>query len=105
MEQLADRTYRTFYQTKAWPMMDSADPLECCSMRDILKTEIGSATNDVYGKLYAVVQHLLRKFHRRIANTELEIQLFCVDARELSGYVKHQQFARTEVGRFFKARE
>ncbi|KAK4899413.1 hypothetical protein LTR27_003146 [Elasticomyces elasticus] len=41
----------TFFRTTDWPMMDSADPLNGWDWREVLKTDSGLATNDLYGKL------------------------------------------------------
>ena len=78
-------------------MMDNANPLDSWSMPEILKTDAGPATNDMFGKLFCHIQSVLRSFYRRIVNSDLEFQLFNLDARELQGYTKEQEFARIEV--------
>lgn len=40
-------------------MLDNADPLNGWSLNDVLEFPVGSATNDVYGKLYNYLLDLL----------------------------------------------
>jgi hypothetical protein len=81
-------------------MLDDANPLEGWCLSEILKTDAGPATNDVFGKLFCYLQSVFRAFYRRIASSNVEFQLFNVDAKELPSYLKAQHFARIEVAIF-----
>ena len=78
-------------------------PLDGWSLSDVLKTDVGPATNDMFGKLFYHVQSVFRSFYRAIANADVEFHLFNVDAKELPGYIKGQEFACIEVAIFFSA--
>lgn len=78
-------------------MMDSADPLSGWEIADVLGTNIGNATNDLYGKLYAHVWETLLSFQHRLCSTGVNFELHCLDAKDLPNTLALESFARIEV--------
>ena len=76
-------------------------PLNGWSLSDVLKTDVGPATSDMFGKLFYHVQSVFHSFYRHIAIADVEFQLFNFDAKELPGYIKGKEFARIEIATFF----
>ncbi|KAK0308345.1 hypothetical protein LTR01_004972 [Friedmanniomyces endolithicus] len=93
----ADSVRRTFYQTAAWPMMDSADPLDGWDWREVLKTSSGLATNDLYGKLVVYLRRLFFDFHNVLQSHVLTFSLFNTNAGSLPHHLPKNNFARIEV--------
>lgn len=78
-------------------MMDSASPLSGWSLPDVLSTDCGPATNDLYGKLFYHVSNHLEKFHHRLHLHKTDFNFLNVDARVLKDHLKGQKFSRIEV--------
>ncbi|KAK1048026.1 hypothetical protein LTR33_014919 [Friedmanniomyces endolithicus] len=87
----------TFYQTAAWPMMDSADPLDGWDWREVLKTSSGLATNDLYGKLVVYLKRHFSDFHNLLQSHTSTFSLFNVNAGSLPHHLPRNNFARIEV--------
>lgn len=80
-------------------MKDSADPLEGWSIREVMM-KAPPAKNDVYGCLSLCIQDALLRFHRRIEELDIRIQLFCVNALVLPDMLEGRglhSFDRIEV--------
>jgi len=78
-------------------MMDSADPRNGWSTSEIRETSSGTATNDLFGKLYFMLDRLLLSFHRQLRATKVDFQFFNVDAAVLPKLLDRDTFARIEV--------
>ncbi|KAK3725201.1 hypothetical protein LTR37_000712 [Vermiconidia calcicola] len=87
----------TLFQTAEWPIKDDADPLDGWPLEEISNSGCGLATNDVYGKLYFFIRHLLILFNRRIKRSECHIHLFCMNAGYLPRELTDLKFDRIEV--------
>jgi hypothetical protein len=78
-------------------MMDSADPLDGWDLRDILQnsstTSSGSATNDIYGRLFYQLRDLLSSFNVDVNDLPEQLQL----QPRLGHGESNPQFARIEV--------
>ncbi|OJJ86188.1 DUF4470 domain-containing protein [Aspergillus glaucus CBS 516.65] len=83
-----------FQHQSAWPMADSADPLDGWESTEFM-TEAHSAKQDIYDQLYFHVRNTLFKFCQKIATLDLEIRLVQMDAEELSKELSHQNNVRT----------
>ena len=90
---------RTFFQrSDAWPLKDSADPIDGWAFKDVMDTFIGALINDVYGKLYFYIKDVLTSFRQRVQTLKISFNLFQADARSLTEYLSRGTFARIEVG-------
>lgn len=87
----------SFFQTPSWPMMDSAKPCGGWSYPEILETSPGPAINDLYSKLYIHIKEHLIRFHRRVANHGIHLQLHCRNAAHLPQVLQPGSFARIET--------
>lgn len=85
------------FQDGVWRLADGDSPLRSWSLFEVLDTKAGSAGNDLYGKLYCLVQSLFRQFHRRMAKLDIEFKVYCVEVKNLSHVLEGQKFARIEV--------
>lgn len=89
---------RTFFQnTKAWPLKDASDPMDGWVSEDVMKTSVGSAVNDQYGKLYYFVRNILTSFHKKVRHLDISFNLFHLDAKQLVHCLSKGKFARIEV--------
>src|SRR5271169_1273702 len=71
----SDSYERTFYQMKDfWPMMDSADPIEGWSAKEVIQ-KAPLAKNDTYGSLFMYIQDILLEFCYKIASLKIRFQL------------------------------
>lgn len=82
-------------------MMDSADPLEGWSLKEI-RRESYPAKNDIYGGLFKYVHRVLLEFCHRFEKLQVSFQLFHRDALELPGIIDEledhsRRFDRIEV--------
>jgi hypothetical protein len=80
-----------------WRLASADSPLRSWSLFEVLGTTAGSASNDVYGKLYCLVQSLFRQFHRRMAKLDVEFKVYCAEVKNLPHVLEGQKFARIEV--------
>jgi len=87
----------TFFQAASWPMMDSAESCGGWSFPDISATPSGTASNDIYAKLYIHVKDHLMRFHERANSTGLDLELHNRHAAELPSVLKAGSFARIET--------
>ncbi|KIW22047.1 hypothetical protein, variant [Cladophialophora immunda] len=88
----------TFSQNKEqWLMMDSADPFDGWDLRSVLQRSYGSATNDMYGKLFNHLRDLLSSFARQAASRKMAFELFNADVNDLPRQLGSRQFARIGV--------
>ncbi|KAH9842165.1 hypothetical protein Tdes44962_MAKER01543 [Teratosphaeria destructans] len=87
----------TIFRNREWPLMDSADPMSGWSLREVLKTGQGAATNDTYGKLYHYVKAELTGFCQRLASSPVTFELFNTQTEFLCEHVSKGEFARVEV--------
>jgi hypothetical protein len=96
---LFDNDGRTFFQkSDAWPLADSADPIDGWAIKDVMDTSVGNLVNDVYGKLYFYVKDVLSSFCRRVQALKISFNLFQADAESLIDCLSPGTFARIEVG-------
>jgi hypothetical protein len=82
-------------------MMDSADPIDGWSAKDVAKKGL-LAKNDIYGSLYVHVRDILFAFCYKLKTVKTSFQLFNVDALELPALMKQRgvgeaYFDRIEV--------
>lgn len=77
-------------------MMNSADPLSGWTFADVLKTDNGSATNDLYGKLSAHIRATLLALIHRLSSVGANFELYHVNAIELPAKLTPAPFARIE---------
>ncbi|KAK1055362.1 hypothetical protein LTR12_013176 [Friedmanniomyces endolithicus] len=87
----------TFYHTAAWPMMDSANPLDGWDRREVLRISSGLATNDLYGKLVTYLTRLFSDFHSVLQSHTSTFSLFNMDVGSLPHHLPKDSFARIEV--------
>lgn len=78
-------------------MMDSADPLSGWDFADILRTQVGTAVKDLYGKLFVHVRSALASFKHRLSTTGVQFELHNLNATELPRFLAPTSFARIEV--------
>lgn len=90
--------FRTIFQSSStWLLSDSADPLDGWDAKAIAATNSGPASADQYGQLFYYLRSLLGSFHARVRDLKTSIQLFNVDAIELSEPARDGRYARVEV--------
>jgi len=70
-----------------WPMMDSADPIEGWSAKEVIQ-KAPLAKNDTYGSLFMYIQDILLEFCYKIASLKIRFQLSQVNALDLPGIIK-----------------
>ncbi|CAK4027567.1 Hypothetical predicted protein [Lecanosticta acicola] len=87
----------TFFQGADWPMKDSSDPMEGWHYPDVVKVDCGPATNDLYGKLYYHVKHVLTSFRSRLAAPGCKFHMLNMNAAELPQHLAGKDFARIET--------
>lgn len=78
-------------------MYDSADPLDGWNFAQILRCTGGSGPNDLYGKLFASLKHLLNSFVRQVSSRSIGFELWNLDVNDLPKHLKARKFARIEV--------
>lgn len=76
---------------------DCVPPIQGWSLAEVIVTDTGLATKDVYGKLARYVESALRTFLHRVATLNVEFEMYCVNANELSAYTGGESFDRIEV--------
>ncbi|KAK4068705.1 uncharacterized protein Triagg1_7065 [Trichoderma aggressivum f. europaeum] len=86
-----------FHVPDSWPMADCADPLQGWSLKDVEDCSSGPATADIYGKLFNHIRTMLRAFLIRVSDSQISLQLFCVEFEELPTLLEHSSFNRIEV--------
>jgi hypothetical protein len=79
-------------------MMDNADPIAGWPLKSFMELDIGPAKNDVYGKLYYYLKHLLADFHGRMRSLPTTFELLHMDARFLPESLAGRHFDRIDVG-------
>ena len=82
-------------------MKDDSDPLQSWCIHDILQ-HAPSAKKDMYGSLFFYLRKLLLQFCRRIRSSDVDLQIFHVNALELPNLLKGRgqascSFDRIEV--------
>ena len=80
-------------------MPDNADPLSGWSTKQVEYCDTGSATADIYGKLFYHVSSVVRAFMLRLSTLQAAFRLFHMDASELakSPNLEAGSFSRIEV--------
>lgn len=78
-------------------MLDSADPLNGWSLKEVEQCSSGPATADIYGKLFYHVRAVLRAFLVRLSGLQVSFRLFQMDAADLTDYLESGSFSRIEV--------
>lgn len=98
-----DKTLRTFFQllpqyfgVHKWPLNDGASPLSGWDLQELVSSNLGPATNDIYGKLHHHVKHKLSKFVARLQTQKFAFHFLNVDADELCQCLGDQRFDRIE---------
>ncbi|KAM0234889.1 hypothetical protein ACHAPO_006253 [Fusarium lateritium] len=88
----------TFFQNADnWPMHDSSDPLNGWSMKEVEATSTGSATSDIYGKLFRHLKFVLNGFLGRMETSSVAFELLQIHAADLPRYLTERCFDRIEV--------
>lgn len=67
------------------------------SFSEVLATNSGSASNDLYGKLYVHVRSILGTFRHCLLEHGVTSELLSIDAADLPAYLPKAYFARIEV--------
>lgn len=80
-------------------MIDSASPLEGWSASDVLGTDSGPATGDLFGKLFYLVSSQLANFNQRLAKYGADLTFSNVNAKSLheQSTFGNRRFDRIEV--------
>lgn len=80
-------------------MRDLADPISGWNFADILNTDSGHATNDLYGKLYTHIHSTICLFKDRLTRTGAAFELFNTNAACLRNVLSQSppSFARIDV--------
>lgn len=85
------------YQNNEWQLSGADDPITGWSLAQILQTDVGAASKDVYGKLYVHIRARLFSFIRRLSNSDTEFEIHNWDATQLPSVLGSTQFARIDV--------
>lgn len=73
-------------------------PINGWDLDDVLSVNAGPATNDKYGKLTCYLRSMLRTSLRKSAELPaFEMEICCVDVKDLHAYVEGQTFDHIEV--------
>lgn len=80
-----------------WQLLRLENPLNGWHLHEVLAVNNGSATNDIFGKLYSLVKGVLRAARNRLMKTSCHIQVFNMNATALSERVGSMRFDRIEV--------
>lgn len=89
---------RTLYSTTGkWSLPDDVDPLRGWHLDDIDSTSSGTASADIYGKLYYHVHHMLSNFLDRLRTTTASFDFSNVNALQLPLHIPPRHFDRIEV--------
>lgn len=84
-------------------MMDSADPISGWNLAEVLSTASGSASNDLYGKLFTHIHSTICQFNNRLTQTGAAFELFNTNAAHLPSVLAQSpsttptSFARIDV--------
>lgn len=78
-------------------MTEIAEPLGGWDFAEVLSTQVGTAANDLYGKLFAHVRSVLFSFVQHLRCTGVEFELHNLNATELPQTLAPTTFARIEV--------
>ncbi|KAF4466645.1 hypothetical protein FALBO_6497 [Fusarium albosuccineum] len=98
---VADTIRRTIYhKAPHWPGREMDDPLAGWEATEVMKTNSGAASSDLYGKMYYHIQDVFKKFHHRIRNQDVTFQLYNVNAEILPKTLKKERFARIDASTF-----
>ncbi|KAH9206685.1 hypothetical protein DL95DRAFT_486583 [Leptodontidium sp. 2 PMI_412] len=89
----------TLYQTTDfWPMMDSADPLEGWTIKDVVRLA-PLAKNYIYGSLFNYLREILLQFCNQVSRLKVHFHLFQVDALDLPGIMRQRGMGRSYFDR------
>jgi hypothetical protein len=78
-------------------MSGADDPITGWSLAQVLQTDAGAASKDVYGKLYVHIRARLLSFIRRLSNTGTKFEIHNLDATQLPSVLGSTKFARIDV--------
>ncbi|KND87546.1 hypothetical protein TOPH_07817 [Tolypocladium ophioglossoides CBS 100239] len=87
---------RTLFRWKSWPMDDKADPINGWAISAIQQSP-SPASSDWYGKLFAYLNVLLKRFIERLGKFQISFTLHNVDVRELPQYLNVDRHSRIET--------
>ncbi|EGP86268.1 uncharacterized protein MYCGRDRAFT_86714 [Zymoseptoria tritici IPO323] len=87
----------TLFVGSRWLLHDEDDPLNGWDWGEIMRTDSGPATNDLYGKLYFLLSEKLARFVRRIRSGPFHFHFHSRDAAILPKVFTNIRFARIET--------
>ncbi|KAF3053543.1 hypothetical protein E8E11_011584 [Didymella keratinophila] len=79
-----------------WNRTEHATVISCWSHDDYDKHRL-VAKAEIYGAIFSPVRDLLLKFCARVREVNILFELFCWDAKEISGLLEGRQFGRIEI--------
>lgn len=87
----------TFFQSKEWLLDEESEPYNGWYMADILKVRNSGAVNDVYGKLFRMLEVLLVDVKHRLVANGAAFEMHNMDTAQLPNVLAPSTFARIEV--------
>ncbi|KAH6637693.1 hypothetical protein C7974DRAFT_450688 [Boeremia exigua] len=91
-----DTSNPTFFQTRDWPMTDSASPRDEWSHADHSKHTL-TAKAATFGAIFSMLRDLLFKFGERVQDTSISFELSCTSALNITGHNGTRRFDRIEI--------
>ncbi|KAL4811860.1 hypothetical protein BDW67DRAFT_179221 [Aspergillus spinulosporus] len=86
-----------YNNSTTWPMIDNADPRHGWRAEDIERTSTGTATADIYGKLFYYLRGTISSFLTRLRSMNALFRLLQVDAASLADYLDSDSFSRIDA--------
>jgi hypothetical protein len=86
-----------FQNTDTWLMHDNADPLSGWDLKVVEDCSSGTATSDIYGKLFYHLRAVLQAFLSRLSGFQASFRLLQLDASNIPDHVESGTFGRIEV--------
>jgi hypothetical protein len=80
-----------------WKHEDTADPLDGWERLDVLSTDCGPASQDLYGKLYYYLKDMFRGFRQQVLSREMSFEVLNINPQKLRFELEIGTFDRVEV--------
>ncbi|GKZ30148.1 hypothetical protein AbraIFM66950_008007 [Aspergillus brasiliensis] len=80
-----------------WPMPDNADPRHSWPAEEVERTPSGTATADLYGKLFFYLRSTISSFLSRLRHVNTSFKLLHMDATSLPDHLEPESFSRIDV--------
>lgn len=90
-----------------WPFKELDDPFQGWDYEDVLRQSRGPS-NDIYGRLYAYLEHIITRFCKRLKSGKIQFFLHCVETATdlplvLEKHDRPQKYDRIEVSTVLEA--